>query len=400
MKRLLLFILVVFVPVIVTAGIKGSMTGIGVGARGMVLQGGFSAAADDYSVNFWNPAGSGMVNRLQFGAMLMRLPWERNVSYVGPVYPINAVDRIGVGWTGFYIDNLEARSGNSELPDYLFGSNDQTFLLSYARQIVKHFSIGVNTKLLYHSLADAVALGYSFDLGLLYAKPDWRVGLTLHDFSSELRWQTGQVDRIERIAVMAGSYQFDHLLLAAGINGDLTDAPELRFSCGAEFDVQDQIFIRTGFYDKQLAMGLGVRFNYQTVTAGINYAVRMSRISNDLAHGLELALVFDQVTGAGSGRQAAKERKPERAAVTATDKKKPDARQAERLTPKPQVVVKVLGDRVNVRLGPGVQFVSIGKALRNQIFVVLDVEADNGWVKIEFNGRIGWIGRSYVEILR
>ena len=425
LKRFSIIIIIILISTLVVliyapglAGVKANMTGIGVGARGSVFHGSFAGIADDYSANFWNPAGMAFINQFNFGAMLFRLPFDQNVSYLGVIYPMSmsGYDKIGISWTGCYIGNLEARSGNSENPDYLFSSSDQTIGLSYSRKIVNRLGVGVTAKLLYHSLDDAIGVGYSFDAGFMYQNynnnnNNIKIGLMLHDINSNLHWQTGADDQIAKIINLAGSYQWQNLIVALGIETEpkmnYLDQPKFRLSGGAEFQAMDLLSIRGGIYNNKIGFGFGLSLCYEKVNIQVNYSAVSSRISSELGHCCDIHFAWwnknnprsdNNSYPVGHGRIVSTESKSKSKSKldTTTVTAKPESNRRPVFTPGDIKVVQITGDKVNVRKGPGLVYIVIGTALKHQIYPLLNEY--NGWYQIDFSGVIGWIEGSLVVV--
>jgi hypothetical protein len=392
MKRLIIIsialIVLVFIYASALAGVKGSMTGLGVGARANVFHGSYAGIADDYAANFWNPAGAGFINQFNFGAMQFNMPLNRNISYLALVYPITDYDRIGINWTGFAIDGLQGRQDNSEFPDYYFSNSDQTIWLTYSRRVVDQFSIGINGKFLYQSLDKTIGMGYSLDVGLMYTLLQRaKIGLVFYDINSELKWQTGSVDQFERMVNLAGSYQFDNLLLALGIESNYsTKQPELRLSGGAEFNAKNLIYIRAGLYDSRPSVGLGVKFLYRNIIdIAVNYTAITSKLSNDLGHCCEVSFAWNK---------PASRRDITSNIATATEK--PKSKPTQLILPNEIQVVYITGNKVNVRKGPGLVYMVIGVVLQNQVYPLIGEY--QGWYQINFSGIVGWIDDNYAVV--
>lgn len=60
-------------------------------------------------------------------------------------------------------------------------------------------------------------------------------------------------------------------------------------------------------------------------------------------------------------------------------------------------IVKVTGDTVNIRTGPGTQYTAIEQVKKGD---VLEVPKADGWTPIKFGGHVYWISDKYTELVK
>ncbi len=53
--------------------------------------------------------------------------------------------------------------------------------------------------------------------------------------------------------------------------------------------------------------------------------------------------------------------------------------------------VKIIGNTVNIRTGPGIGYNVIEIVKKDSLFLYLNETTADGWMKIDFNGQIGWV---------
>ena len=67
----------------------------------------------------------------------------------------------------------------------------------------------------------------------------------------------------------------------------------------------------------------------------------------------------------------------------------------------PTAQVTMTGSRLNIRSGPGTNFGVIGKALPQEVFVVLGRTSDSTWVQLavpDLSGGLGWVSANFVRV--
>ena len=357
-KIFLIMVLFFIVPILKSADKKKNFfTNFGVGARAMVFKTSFVAMGGNYLAGQLNPAGIGFSRQVLFGVSHSRITFNRQVGFVSAVFPLSRNDKLGLFWKGFLINNIEARSGNTLQPDYLFNNVEQMVGLTYSRKIGGRFAVGFSANLLFQSLDQHYASGWGVDIGLLYAVSEkFSLGASLNDFREKLVWETGYTDHFEKVGSVGISYE-----LTPGAIVAIGYRSKNSFSAATEVEISSPLRLRMGWQDQELALGLGFITQMKSIVFNVNYTVLNHQISNGLSHVFDLNISL-----------------------------KPHSNHRIK-----KAVVRV--ERLNIRSGPGVGYAVIAVAKKGQRFAALAER--NGWVKIKINRRlVGWVHRKYVKI--
>ncbi len=168
---------------------------VGVGARALGMGSAYTAAVNDVTSGYWNPAGLlGVRGDLQIGAMHSEyFAGIAKYDYIGLAKPIDSASTIGFTFIRFGIDNIPNTidlidpSGNIDydrIPP--FRPADHAFLISYARKLkVPGLQVGGNVKVIYRRVGSfGKAWGFGLDAGAQYQKDRWRFSAVARDVTS------------------------------------------------------------------------------------------------------------------------------------------------------------------------------------------------------------------------
>ncbi len=168
---------------------------VGVGARALGMGNAYTAAVNDVTSGYWNPAGIlGVKGDLQVG--LMHSEYFAGIAkydYIGLAKPIDSVSTIGFSFIRFGIDNIPNTidlidpSGNIDYDRITsFSSADHAFIITYARKMkVPGLSIGGNAKVIYRRVGSfGKAWGFGLDGGAQYERDRWRFSAVARDVTS------------------------------------------------------------------------------------------------------------------------------------------------------------------------------------------------------------------------
>ena len=165
---------------------------IGVGARALGMGSAYTAAVNDVTSGYWNPAGLlGVKGDLQVGVMHSEyFAGIAKYDYVGLAKPIDSLSTIGFSFIRFGIDNIPNTidlidpSGNIDYDRITtFSSADHAFIISYARKLrVPGLRVGGNAKVIYRRVGEfGKAWGFGLDAGAQYDMDQWHFSAVARD---------------------------------------------------------------------------------------------------------------------------------------------------------------------------------------------------------------------------
>ncbi|MEA2064108.1 MAG: PorV/PorQ family protein [Gemmatimonadota bacterium] len=141
-----------------------------VGGRGMAMGGAFSAAADDISAIWWNPAGLGFMTKAQAFLTVTDLPLDISYTYAAAAVPLIDGRLVLGGFMGMLT------SGEQEITTVDRPGGTGATFSSYSLQsgataawnFSDRFSAGINFKLVHEDIAGNTQSTLAFDMGTNY----------------------------------------------------------------------------------------------------------------------------------------------------------------------------------------------------------------------------------------
>ncbi|HPF36727.1 hypothetical protein KDK88_05780 [bacterium] len=238
------------------------------GARPRAMGSAFVSISDDANAVHWNPAGLTAVDDLQ--AMV-----THNRLY-GVADELRD-DALTLSGPRFRLLGLDVRAAGAfvrrAIPDVYY---EDTYELSLAAEApgLRGLSCGVTGKVFrlsapgYEQYNDPAYLGadtgLAADVGLIYRAEDpWSLGAVLYNLNEphlQLLGTTTNPDPVHRAFAVGGSYLFrDTLVLTGDVRSARFHFDELRINAGAEIWFFDTLALRSGLYEGNVTMGLGLQ---------------------------------------------------------------------------------------------------------------------------------------------
>ncbi len=242
---------------------------LGAGSRAVGLGEAYTAAANDASATYWNPAG--LVNLSSPELMFTHNKWLQDITNEFAAFGFRGgKNAFGISFMSNTIGGIERRVIASAEPLDVLTAHDIMFGLSYARGLGENLSLGTTIKYLYQKIYIEDASGLAVDLGLQYATPvhGLKTGLVFQNFGfmSKLQEESTKLPQTIRVGL---AYQLPlqllngELLLATDWLKILDSISHLNF--GLEYNFIKYFALRfgyqTGFEDKGVHGGFGVGFN-------------------------------------------------------------------------------------------------------------------------------------------
>ena len=265
----------------------GSFAQFGLGARALGLGGAYTALADDLSALYWNPAGLAFIADPRVGVM-----YADKFSQGIPFQGFFAISQWDLKATKIYLGGGLVYQALQEEPPADGEPLSESQSLSLGALAVdlsgrsKTFDavgLGVTLKGYRHSLQEASAVGFGFDLGVIARRDfDWgslAFGIAARDLGgTKIHWSGTQhepVDMVPWTNTWEAAWRLleGRLLLACGITA-VAGLPEFdEFHAGLEFAVEEGVFLRMGLARTlqggvKLSAGAGLR----VAGVGLDYA--------------------------------------------------------------------------------------------------------------------------------
>ncbi len=206
------------------------------GSRPSSMGGAFAGIADDVNAIFFNPAGTGKLEKSEFTAQYGLMFQSISHNLLGFAYPTK-IGSIGLGVVNLGVDKIERRSiADTPKPSGEFSSRDTAYILNYSKKIGEKISAGLNVKFISLNIDDKSASSFGADAGLLIQPFDFPLsaGLAVQNLGTEAKFET-EGDPLPLNIKIGFGYKLlsEKLSLGAGI--DLPRDNSLKLSLGGEF---------------------------------------------------------------------------------------------------------------------------------------------------------------------
>ncbi|MCK9582679.1 MAG: PorV/PorQ family protein [Endomicrobiales bacterium] len=257
-------------PAYSLGGKPGEIFEWGMGGRALGMGKAFTAAADDSSASYWNPANMPRLNSQEI-SMSHNMLWEGtgydSLSYVYPTPFRKAfgVNLIKVGNDGF------VGTDENNIPTGNFSVSDTAIKLGYGQFLSRSFSVGTAFNYLTRNVGVYSSSLMSLDLGATYF-PDPRKSFALK-VGNIFGFSSNTDDQLPLNLRVGYAQKFFNDKLTASFDYQFPD----RWYSGFEVSL-NPLFLRLGL-------------NYEEMSTGIGYIFKNNyRLDYALAHSVDLGL--------------------------------------------------------------------------------------------------------------
>ena len=315
------FLLIFFIPISVHA-IDGYYTGaflrMGLGARANAMGGAFTGVADGPEAAYYNPAGIPMLEKSRLALSHRFLSLDRNFNYIGFATGIRPkVDEtsgekaikggVALSWIHAGVDKIDGRDFAGNHYKY-FSNAENAFALSFGVMPMQYLAIGFTGQVFYNRFPDMgegdatiSSTGLGLDVGVLLTPfPFLSMGVVIKNINAKYDWKTDKlwekdIEKIDRFpkSVRAGfglRYPYPWLLVAADV--EKSDLLGWKYYFGAEAQLIERMFLRTGLNDGAPAFGGGFVFQLLSKTSQIQYAFVTKKYDADSEHIFSWSILF------------------------------------------------------------------------------------------------------------
>lgn len=287
-----------------TGGAPGAFLRSGVGARALALSGAFTAATDDLTCSYWNPAATAYLNRAGASSMYSWMSDERRYNFLNLIIPTD-YGAFSVNFINFSIGGIEARESDTE--SYTaFDYSDNAYFAGWGKELVRalsgqSFSMGANVKLVQSGMGKYTGTGFSFDAGVI-VKPfaELSAGIMFRDMAGGLRWSTGYEEKYPFVMALALQGALLDKALNISAEAEKNEFEGMNIKCGAEavffriFSARGGVSYSAQSYEFNFSLGAGVKYPFAGIIAQADYAFTREQVytSFEPQHKLSLAVFF------------------------------------------------------------------------------------------------------------
>ncbi len=280
MKKILISVLILMLSSNVYAqneeGGTESNLSLGFGARALSLGQAFTAAADDPTAVFWNPAGLEHVYQQSVSLFHATLFEGTLYDFLGYAYPTLRLGTFGFGIARIGIGGVPHTGNDNETLGPDISLDEYHGFFSYAKRLPWDITAGFTVRAVRRAWAGINGekdTGIGMDFGLLY-KPqlfsasflqDWTIGLNIKNaFAPQLN--EGQAVDVFPLGVRFGVgkkiYMFEGgSQLQILFDTDYSANRNLRFHFGTEYKFRDLGALRVGFDGFSPTFGAGMQYS-------------------------------------------------------------------------------------------------------------------------------------------
>ncbi|NQT65309.1 MAG: PorV/PorQ family protein [FCB group bacterium] len=285
MKRNLTLIMIILLPVILTAQNENAGTSgftflkVNYSARAAAMGNAYTGLSNDADAVFFNPAGLVQIDSPQASITYMSYLDGINCGSAVYAYPVNDKTSFAVFAKG--LSATEDRTIANEFGEYegidgTFGMSDFIFGISAARYVIDMLDVGINVKYIQESLDDNSASAVVLDAGVMHqsTNENLKIGIALRNIGKQLTYYTD--DEYEEVMPTT---------LTVGLNYH----PKEKFYATADIykPLDNDIFGRFGL-EYQVHPMLALRAGYKT-----NASDWATGGDNDFLSGMSFGTGFD-----------------------------------------------------------------------------------------------------------
>ncbi len=241
------------------------------GARASAMAEAYTAISGNIDCLYYNPAGIALLEKKQMSFTYQKGISDDNFGIINFGLPTK---------NGVFAGSLILyTAGDIELID-IFGNSrtvksqeDYLAAFSYSRNLFKNVSIGLNAKVLHSTLVeDFSATAFAFDIGGLYKRKNFSLGLAVQNIGTKLKYED-EGDSLPMNIRTGISYRINDLSLGFDIIKPNDD--DLKENIGMEYTIEKLFTLRAGYkigYDLD-SLTFGIGFNLKDFN--IDYATAM-----------------------------------------------------------------------------------------------------------------------------
>ena len=276
------------------ARFPGSFMRMGTTARAVSLGSALTADSHHGLTGVYNPAGTAFLEQRHGTAGHQILSLDRQLSCVGITMKLPPTAGIGIAWIHAGVNHIEERNSLGEYSGKL-STGENVFVLSFAQNFSGRFALGLNAKMMTHTLPiyDEKLMGTAVgvDLGFLYKVNDFvHLGGVVQNLNAKYQWKTNAI--FEETGTIY--YEDFPVIYRAGIKTRFVNFQVLcdvefvtnnslllgkRLNGGIEFYLNENVTFRYGKREEQFGIGFGYTyFDLDNYGVTLDYSAVMDEV--------------------------------------------------------------------------------------------------------------------------
>jgi hypothetical protein len=276
------------------ARFTGSFMRMGTTARAVSLGSALTADFHHGLTGVYNPAGTAFLEQRHGTAGHQILSLDRQLSCVGFTMKLPPTAGIGIAWIHAGVNHIEERNSLGEYSGKL-STGENAFVLSFAQNFSGRFALGLNAKMMTHTLPiyDEKLMGTAVgvDLGFLYKVNDFvHLGGVVQNLNAKYQWKTNAI--FEETGKIY--YEAFPVIYKAGIKTRFVNFQVLcdvefvtnnslllgkRLNGGIEFYLNENVTFRYGKREEQFGIGFGYTyFRLDNYGVTLDYSAVMDEV--------------------------------------------------------------------------------------------------------------------------
>jgi len=283
-------------------GYAGSYLRMGVGTRAQGMGNSYVAVANDVTAGYWNPAGLGYLETIQFSLAWTSVSLDRRFNYLAIAIPAWPRGMFSVSWFNYHLGDIERRDETSFLVG-TFSNSESAFLFSYGVSWKKYFSLGATAKVLVHDLGEYRATGTGYDFGF-QIKPSQviTIGATVQNLNAAIKWNYSK-DKLPQISRIGVSYRplwnlnlsidYEYFNLP-GRDWSFMKGQYHKWHVGGEYLFKKLVTLRAGIDDNRFTMGFSLPVLRMKQTLEFGYGFANDPLSQSYVHKVGILLKLDK----------------------------------------------------------------------------------------------------------
>lgn len=223
---------------------------IDLGARPQAMAGAYTAAGDDESAMYYNPAGLIKLEGKHFIAGYHNYVFDMQSGFMGYIHPLKNGQHLFT-----YINYLNygefTRADDAGVTDGTFSGGDMLLAFGYARPIGRQFSVGAAGKFVYEKIDVYSATAVAFDLGVRYERDRGRTvfGVAIQNLGFQMQSfiDSGEKDPLPLKFRAGVAVRPRELPVLVALDGILPRDNDIYAAIGVEYLDIKPLFLRVGW---------------------------------------------------------------------------------------------------------------------------------------------------------